>query len=255
MTEHNHGDTIHGKLFRTTQWSHIVASRTGEVGPRRQAEAVVLAQYWRPVYSYLLRKGHNRDEARDLTQGFFMEVVLRRRLLSKAEPAKGKFRTYLLTALDRYVVDMYRKQSAACRSPGEALLSLDGKEDADPFEPVDTSTPEQAFHHAWAATLVSEVLADVRAACEQAGQQAHWRVFETRFLKPILEGVEPPSQESLCEEIGIDTVKQVSNMAITVKRRFAASMRAKVRPWVGDDQAAEQEIRELMEILSKGGAA
>jgi len=176
-------------------------------------------------------------------------------LLRKADRQKGRFRNLLLTALNRYMAYVYRKSNAAKRHPAKKILSLAGIDDGVFPEPSVSATPEQAFHFVWAFDLLQEVLADVKQVCLDKKQEVYWRVFEERFLCPILTGQESLSQEKLCEQFDISDKKTVSNMAITVKRRFAAVMRKKIRQWVEDEEEIEQEICEIIKILSEGNAA
>ena len=241
--------------FRTTEWAQILSVRDPDEGRQRAAHSTILGAYWKPVYCYLRRKGHDNEKAKDLTQGFFTDIVLGRNLPARADQAKGRFRTFLLTALECYLADEHRKARAAKRRPERALLSLDGADAERLPEPAEMRTPEQAFHHQWAANLVDEVLAEVEASCRDGGQETHWRVFEARCVGPILHGGEPESLPALCRRYGISNEKQAANMAVTVKRRFARAMRSRIRQWAGSQEQVSREIEDLLEILSHGGAA
>lgn len=231
-----------------------MSARTGDDSHRQEAVGAILERYWKPVYCYLRRKGHDNEAAKDITQGFFCEVVLSRDLIQQADPTKGRFRTFLLTSLDRYVIDRHRKAVALIRRPPEGLVSLVGSEGDDLPEPSQDATPEQAFHRAWAAHLLAEVLDEVATYYDQAGQLAYWAVFDGRCLQPILEGLPPVAFEELCREHDI-VPKKARNMLITVKRRLARTLRREVRKSVNTDEDVDQEIRDVMEILSGPGAA
>ena len=110
------------EAFDTTHWTTIFSARTLDDGRRRESVERLLGRYWKPVYCYLRRKGHDNEAAKDLTQGFFQEVVLGRDLVQKAESQKGRFRTFLLTALDHYVTSVYRADAAKKRRPEEGLV-------------------------------------------------------------------------------------------------------------------------------------
>ena len=98
--------------FETTRWTQIQAAKTHDLEHRRESVNTLLTRYWKPVYCYLRRKGYNNADAKDLTQGFFHEIVLGRELLQRADQTKGRFRTFLLTALDRYATSVHRKDTA-----------------------------------------------------------------------------------------------------------------------------------------------
>ncbi len=241
-----------GGSFENTLWQEIIEARTLDVDRRAEMMGKVLGRYWKPVYCYLRHRGFTNEQAKDLTQGFFCWRVLRRDLVQSADPGKGKFRTLLLSALDRYVIDEHRKASAAKRSPEGGVLSLEGLE-VDPLpEPSGQASPEQAFHRTWAMALLDEALGEVHAGCIEDGLEAHWKIFQARCIRPILEGVEPESPDHLRERLGVSSNKQVSNMALTVKRRFAAAIRKRLREVAGSEAEVDDELRELMAVLSSG---
>jgi len=85
--------------FLTTHWSFIEAAGAGTEDRENAMIGLLLERYWKPVYCYLRRRGYNNEDAKDLTQGFFQEVVLGRELIPQADRSKGRFRTFLLTSL------------------------------------------------------------------------------------------------------------------------------------------------------------
>ena len=240
-----------GQYFQQTSWTQIEAAATSDLIRRRERVGTILEQYSRPVYAYLRRKGKRGDEARDLMQGFFTEVVLGRGLIQQADRTKGRFRALLLTSLDRYVRSVRRAQTARKRMPAGGLVYLGHVEPAEVHEANAQATPEEAFVFAWACELLEQVIAKTEAACREAGQEVHWRVFRRTVLEPILEGADRPPLAQLVDEMGIESQVRASNMIMMVKRRFRAVLRARVRPSVDCDQQVDQEIRDLMEILSK----
>ena len=240
------------KAFVMTRWTEIRAARTLDPKRRRKATGRIMARYWNPVYAYLIRKGNNHDKSSDLVQGFFVKVI-ERGLIQQADPDKGRFRSLLLTALDRYVRDEYEKEVTQKRRPTGGVNSLDAFE-APLSLPSMEASPEQVFDYAWASQLLDEVLVDVEARCRQAGQQQHWEVFRQAVVEPILFGAEIPSMPTLCQELDIGTPKQAAAMNVTVKRRFKRILQAHVLEFVASEEEVESEIGDLMEILSVVGA-
>jgi RNA polymerase sigma-70 factor (ECF subfamily) len=239
----------HGN-FDATDWTEVVRTRTLHGDRRRAAMEKLIGRYWKPVYCYIRRKGYPNESAKDLTQGFFQDVVLGRGLPQLADRAKGRFRAFLLTSLDRYLTSAHRTEVAEKRLPREGLVSLEGFESSTATEPADDTTPDAAFNYAWASELLNEVLAEVEQQCEAAGEQTHWAVFQARVLRPILEATEPPPLPEICAQHGVADTARASNMLVTVKRRFQASLRRHVRRFVGSDAAVEEEISDLMKIFS-----
>ena len=147
------------------------------------------------VYAYIRRKGRSNEEAKDLTQGFFTEVVLGRELVQKNDPSKARFRTYLEAALRRYLHDVHEARTARKRRPAQGyLVHLGGLESLDLPELSEGASPDEAFTYAWAANLLAECLAAVEAACRKSGQDKHWEVFRRKVVAPLLTGAPAPSR-------------------------------------------------------------
>jgi RNA polymerase sigma-70 factor (ECF subfamily) len=241
--------------FETTRWTQIQKAKTRDQERREASVNNLLARYWKPVYCYLRHKGHSNEDAKDLTQGFFHEIVLGRELIQQADQAKGRFRTFLLTALDRYVTSVYRKETAKKRLPAQGLAQLEDAELPGLQLGESKTTPELAFYYTWATSLLDEVLAKVRDEYWSTGRATYWEVFQATVVAPIFDNTEAPSLTELCDKLGIESEKRASNMAITVKRRFATAIRNHLRQLVGSDSEIDDEFRALVEILSEGGAA
>ena len=236
--------------FEATRWSEMHALRGLSPEERKAALDELVGRYWKPVYCYLRRKGCDNEQAKDLTQGFFQEIVLGNRLVEQADEAKGRFRTFLLTALDRYVISVHRKQTAARRNPVAGMNSLDEmREETLPIVAKDMK-PDEAFTYVWALQLLGNVLTNVREQCAQDGMGVHWKLFEVRVLDPIISGAEPVPLSELCRRLGVATPVKAENMIVTVRRRFQTAMRNRVREYVISDEEVELEIHDLMAILS-----
>ena len=254
MVKFNDRTTMGGDrtVFPTTRWTQIIDFHTSNKVRENLIISELLEKYWKPVYCYLRRKGYSNDKSKDLTQGFFHEIVLGRELIQNADKAKGKFRTFLLTALDRYVIDLHRFETRDKRSPKGKMLSLDDTEMPQiPLKASDT-TPEQGFHYAWVTDLLDKVFAEVKEECYNIGKQTHWQVFDVRLLEPILNDTAPPSLPEICQKYGIDNEAKASNMIITVKRRLGKALERHLQQFVPPDSDAKEELSELMKVfLSK----
>lgn len=240
--------------FETTHWTEILSARTLDQDRRREAIGAVLARYWKPMYCFLRRKGYDNEDAKDLVQGFCLEIALGHDLIQQADPKRGRFRTLLLASLSRYASNVQRAGATRKRAPAGAILALDDVAATDIPEMSHEATPEEAFHSAWASQLLDDVLAAVEAGCCENGKQIHWQVFCERVVVPLMDNTAPPSLAALCEKYHIPDQAKASNMIITVKRRFQAELARQVLQAVGSDADVEQEIQDLMRILSRSGA-
>lgn len=235
-------------VFLTTHWSRIDGLKAD---PDREAAliGVLLQSYWKPVYCYLRRRGRDNEEAKDLTQDFFHEVVLNRHLVRRADKDKGRFRTFLLYALQQYLINHDRDARARKRIPKEKLVSLDSAElPALPASFTD-ATPENSYDYAWLSALLERVVAEVKTACLQHGLETHWALFQARVVDPILTDNAPLSLAELCRTYGINDTKTASNMIVTVKRRFRSALLEHIRNTVVSADQISEELTYLLRFL------
>ncbi|MHC4528220.1 MAG: RNA polymerase sigma factor [Planctomycetota bacterium] len=236
-----------GSGFATTQWTAIGQIRSGD-GRKRDLVGDLLKKYWKPVYCYLRHKGYDNEQAKDLTQGFFQEVVLSRKLIHQADKAKGRFRTFLLLALERYLKSVHRKKTAKKRIPKDRIFQIEQIDPADLPEPVPGLTPKDSFNYAWVSALLDKMLEEVEAECQADGKTLHWKVFEAKVVQPIMENTEPPSLTDICEKYGVEDGTKASNMIVTVKRRVQAVLKSHLRQSVSSNAEVSEELRELMQF-------
>jgi RNA polymerase sigma-70 factor (ECF subfamily) len=238
------------EAFLTTHWSlvdNIGASSDSD--KKRNLIGLLLKRYWKPVYCYLRRKGYDNDQAKDLTQGFFHEVVLGRQLIQKADRSRGRFRSYLLAALNNYILAVHAAETAQKRIPKGRLIPLDMTDPPDFCRITRNYTPEESFDYAWISELLEKVIDEVETACYEEGLTLHWRVFCERVLPPITEGTDPVSLVEICHKYDIESPRVASNMIITIKRRFQAILRENLRETVTSDDQIEDEFTEISKFL------
>lgn len=238
------------ETFLTTHWSLIEDVKEHQ-DKDRALIGLLLERYWKPVYCYLRRKGYDNEQAKDLTQGFFHEVVLSRYLIERADQAKGRFRSFLLHALNQYLVDEQRKDTAQKRIPEGKLVPLDIVDPPALPQKVRQLDPEQCFDYAWKADLLERALCELKQWYLGRGMDTHWHLFRDRLLRPSLEGLEAPSLAQLCEKCGIENETKASNMLGTVKRQFQSILTKHVRQTVLSGDAAEEELGEMFRFLKK----
>ena len=239
------------RAFQTTRWTEIMDLKDAGQEQRRQAMGRLLLNYWKPVYSYLRRRGYDSERAKDLTQGFFTAIVLEKQLVDKADRQRGRFRNFLLKALNHYVYNVTDYENAHKRSPKLGCVSLDHVDPSSVPDPSGYGTPEDAYNYTWAAEFLRKVCDDVREACYDNDLSRHWAVFNGRVLEPILSRQDPPSLPTLCAELGITDEKQAANMIGVVKKRFKATMRRHLSHLVETEAEIEEEYHDLLAVFSR----
>ncbi len=249
----HHEQTAMGGLqqaFLTTHWSlvdHIQADDDKD----RVLIGLLLDRYWKPVYCYLRHKGYDNEDAKDLTQGFFHEVVLNRNLVQRVDQSKGRFRTFLLHALDQYLLNEKRKQASQKRSPKGDLVSLDILDPPALPQMISGSSPEDAYNYAWMASMLDQILSEVKARCREDHLEVHWRVFQDKILQPIQTDASAPSFAEICEKYNIDDQKRAANMVTTVKRRLQKTLKRYLRLVATSDDAMHNEFAAMVHFFSK----
>jgi RNA polymerase sigma factor (sigma-70 family) len=225
--------------FSATRWTIIYAARQDS----SEALEKLCARYWYPLYAYVRRSGHSEEDAKDLVQGFFAEL-LSRNFLDKVTPGKGKFRSFLLTCYKNYASNIRARDSAQKRGGGMMILPLEmeGLEGAYTLEPADGLTPEKIYLRHWASTLVDNVLAEV--ATEYEGRAELFRVVE-----PFLRKEGESRYREAAEKLGMseNAFKQaVFRLREFYKSRFRLAVAQTLAP--GGD--VDQEISEILSALS-----
>jgi len=236
------GDPKFGS-FPQTRWSLISRARDASVDQKRRALTELLERYRPAFVRHLVRRRRLPIErAEDLVQGFLTVKVLEKDLIAQASRERGRFRSFMLKSLERYVIDEYRR-----RDP--QATDIDEFRDT---EPEDGGA--DAFDIAWTQQVLAETYVNMLQACEQSGKMHVWHVFEHRVLRPTIDGTEMPSYEQLAECYGFTSPKEAGNLFITARRMFERELRAAIEAYTGE-QDVDQEIGDLITILSRQGSA
>jgi RNA polymerase sigma-70 factor (ECF subfamily) len=227
--------------FPATQWSLVDAVRSGDCVARRAALERLLVRYLPALRAYLqVQRRLPHDRASDLLQSFVAERVLERDLLARADQSRGKFRTFLLTALQRYVIDQARAQ--------RPTVQLDPD--------VERAGPEvdsQAFDLAWAREVIKEALSRMKANCRQWGRPDLWEVFKGRVVAPAFDNLPAVEYDQLVRKFGFSTAAQASNALVTAKRMFERELRCIIGEYAQSPEAIEAEILDLRAIWGRAG--
>jgi RNA polymerase sigma-70 factor (ECF subfamily) len=170
--------------FPTTLWSTVRKAGKGDGTQGEQALEKLCRSYWYPLYAYARRSGHDRDAARDLTQGFFAHI-LGNQFLAGADEIRGKFRSYLLKSFTRFMRDEDDRSKAGKRGGGVEHVPIDRDEAETRYglEPTNESDPEKIYERRWAVTLIEQTLRRLETEFEDAGKEKQFAE-----MKPFLLG-------------------------------------------------------------------
>jgi RNA polymerase sigma-70 factor (ECF subfamily) len=207
--------------------------------------------YWYPLYAYLRRRGYPADQAQDLTQEFFVRV-LEGRYLDRADPEKGRFRSFILTSLKFFVADEGDRQRALKRGGGQNFLPLheeQAKNAESLFQAHSTASSEdRLFDRSWAEALLAAGLE--RLSADYKGQFKEKLFNELRIF--VAGGTDrPPTYAELTDRLGIAESTLRSHVT-RLRARFLEALRAEVRRTVHTETEVDEELRELVHVLTGG---
>ncbi len=228
--------------FVTTSWSLIAHTR--EPGnTARQATAALCEQYWRPLYFYSRRFGHSPHEAEDTVQEFLIHVV-ENDVFARADADRGRFRTFLLSALRQFLNRQHRDQTRQKRSPQGKLRSLDIERVEQSLSNLDHESPDRAFDRAWALTQLDLTWQRVEAEFTEGGKSAL-----IRQLRPVISGRSDTPMKDIAAELGM-TEGAVNVAAHRVRRRFGEVLREQIGHTLVSTDEIDDEIARLRTALS-----
>jgi len=227
--------------FATTHWSVVLSAGRDSPAAARAALSALCEAYWYPLYAYVRRRGSSSDDAHDLTQAFFAQI-LEKGSLSAADPAKGKFRAFLLASMKNFLANDRDRVRAAKRGGGRRIFSIDGAAAERRYvaEPADPETPEKLFERRWALALLERTLDRLRAIHAESG-----RAGELGRLRVYLTGEAgaPPYRET-ARDLGM-TEEAVKAAVHRLRRRYREELRREIAETVTDPREIAEEIRDL----------
>lgn len=236
-----------GGFFPPTRASIVEAIRSGDAAERERALGTLVAAYWRPVYRHVRRKwGKGHEEAADLTQDFFAEL-LTRDLLARYDAGRARLRTYLRLCVDGLAANAAKAASRQKRGGGAAPLSLDfegAREELERSAPGSDETPERAFEKEWARSVVALALERLPVALEGRGKGIAFPLFEICELGAEAEA---PSYAELAERFGV-SVSDVTNGLSLARREFRRTVLDLLRELTGSEEELRLEARALLGI-------
>lgn len=234
-----------GDRFPATRWSAIEAARSADPAERKRALEALLAAYWKPVFKYIrVRWDRDFEDAQDLTQGFFAEL-LERELFAKYDPEKSRMRTFLRLCVDSFVMNEQKAARRQKRGGNEPHVALDfeaaegelGKGAVDPATIASPESLEAFFEKEWVRSLFGMAVEDLRRLCEESGEEKAYRLFEKYDLEE-----DSTSYAQLAQEFGMP-VTDVTNALAWTRREFRRIALERLRGMCGSEAGFRREAR------------
>ncbi len=234
-------------LFATTHWSVVLAAADEDTTQATVALERLCRTYWYPLYCYLRRRGHNHEDAQDLTQGFLAQL-LERKSFARTDAGKGRFRSFLLAGLNYFVSDQRDRASAQKRGGGRPVLSFMGAQAADEryrLEPVDDRSPDKLFEQRWALTLLDQVLARL----EQEFLEARKAELFLRLRGFLVAGTGEESYAAVGADLGM-SAEAVKKAVHRMRHRYYELFREEIAHTVASPAEVEDEMRYLCAVMA-----
>jgi len=228
-----------------TRWSMVLAAGHEDSPQATTAMEELCRTYWQPVYSYIRKHGHPVEESKDLTQDFFV-LLIAKHWVAEAKPDKGRFRTFLLTAVNHFLANEWRKAHAAKRGGGQVPISLDDTAEVRyAQDPAWNVAPEEIYERHWALSLFNRALEALREQYADTGKLGLYDRLRPFLSREAGEG----DYAALAAELKI-SVKAVAGVVFRFRQRYRKLLRDEVAHTVETPAELEGEIRWLLEALN-----
>ena len=231
--------------FVTTHWSVVLSAGHSDTPRAVDALQRLCQTYWYPLYTYVRRRGYSPPDAQDLTQGFFA-CLLERQSLATADPNKGRFRSFMLGAMNYFLATEWTKMQTQKRGGGREIVSLDlaAAEQRFDLESADHATPDKAFDQAWATALLDKVLSQLEAEFRREGKT---QLFNT--LKQTLAGSrESQPYAALAAQLSINE-GAVKTAVHRLRKRYRQLLEAEIANTVASPDEVKEEMRYLLSVM------
>jgi len=230
--------------FATTQWSLVFAASEDEHQRHRQALEDLCRCYWYPLYAYARRRGFDAEEAADVTQAFFADL-LERQSLQEVAPDKGKFRAFLLAAFRNFMAQHRARHRTVKRGGGTQAISIDADAGEERFqrEPADALTPEDLFERRWGLTVMERAMEKLREQQERRGRPEAFTA-----LQPYLTHPDNAPYRELANQLqwSLSAVKVAIHR---LRQAYGEWLRAEIARTVADPNQVDEELRYLLTQL------
>ena len=233
--------------FRSTRWSLVLMAGQLTSPQAEEALAALCQVYWKPVCVFIRRQGRSPEDAKDLTQEFFASLI-EKKWLQVVDRDKGRFRSFLLTCLRHFLGNEWEKVHAVKRGGRCSFVSLDEAwiEGQPGTEPVSLTSPEKAFDHRWALTLLEQAIDQLKRDFVKAGKGSQFEALED-FLSGSRSATE--SYAEVARRLGI-TEAAARQAAYRMRARLGELVRWQVAQTVANPEEIEDEMGYLMTALS-----
>lgn len=232
-------------IFATTHWSVVLRAGDSHAPESAQALERLCRAYWYPLYAFVRRRGFDPSAAQDAIQGFFARL-LEKKGISAADPARGRFRSFLLSSLTNHLKNEWDHANRQKRGGGQEIFSIDAlpAEERYRLEPVDDLTPERLFDQRWAQEVVDRATEKLQQEFDSAGQGERY----AKLQKFLLGDPQGASHSETAKELGM-SVSAVRTAIHRLRRRFGELLRGEIADTVTSPDEVEQEIRHLLSAL------
>ena len=234
--------------FFTTRWTMVMQAR-GDAPEARAALSDLCGAYWIPVYRFLRREGRDEDQSRELAQAFFARLLAGGGI-EKADPEKGRFRSYLLGALKHFIAEQRRNEGREKRGGGAVVESIEagGSETSPGLQIHDRSAtvPDSYFDREWALAVMDRGLLTVQAAYQESGKGAQFEILKAWLIGDT----ESLSQTDAAKNLGM-TSGAIKVAIHRLRKAFGDAIRAEIAQTVAEPGEEAAELRYLIEVLSR----
>jgi RNA polymerase sigma factor (sigma-70 family) len=231
--------------FQTTSWSLVLDAASNSSEAREALEALCQI-YWKPVYAFIRRKGHDPDKAQDLTQEYFARLI-EKNYLEHADRTRGRFRSFLLVSVRNFLANQWDRERARKRGGDRRPVSIDGLEAEQWYALAiaNDDTPEALFERRWAVSLIERVMLRLRATYADAGKEQLFLSLEGFLQRESSDGY-----EQLAKEMNV-SAGSLRMSVLRMRRRYRALLRAEIAQTVDKTEEIDEEIRFLQSSLSR----
>lgn len=231
--------------FATTRWSLVLAAAKRDSAEAEEALARLCVLYWYPVFAFVRRQALSTEEAEDLTQGFFARLI-EKGDIGDADRSRGRFRTFLLTACQHFLLNERDRTLAVKRGGGHAALSIDVVAAESRYQRAlaHTETPERLYDRQWCLTLLASVLEDLRAEYVAAGNEALFERLRAFLIMPDDAGTHADAARELDM-----TPSDVKVAVHRLRRRYRDALARRVADTVASPHDVDDEMHYLLETL------